>query len=118
MSCSPSSSGLEPIGRKRPLPSFVLREPSISAANLFEDFDPRLRIQKVIYPLKVACYPFEYNFKLYIRGSYSTGLADDYMELTRHGDQEIESLANEMSDDNLRSILGILKGVDNESLGG
>lgn len=94
----------------------MLKELGILAPNLFENFDSRLRIQKVIYLLKVAGYPFEYDFRLYIRGPYSTELADDYMELARRGDQEIESLANEVSDDNLKKILEILKGVDNETL--
>ncbi|MEM2219749.1 MAG: hypothetical protein QXU50_06520 [Candidatus Korarchaeum sp.] len=96
--------------------SFVLKELRIPAANLLENFDSRLRIQKVIYLLKTAGYPFEYDFKLYMRGPYSTELADDYMELARRGDQEIENLANEVSDDDLRRTLEVLRGIDNETL--
>lgn len=48
-----------------------------------EKFDDRLAMQKGCYILNNWGYGPEYRYRLYIRGPYSSELADDYYELSK-----------------------------------
>ncbi|MEM3192809.1 MAG: hypothetical protein QW292_12165 [Candidatus Parvarchaeota archaeon] len=45
------------------------------------NFDNRLKIQKIVYILESKTKVFDYDFSLYLRGPYSPGLAKDYYNI-------------------------------------
>ncbi len=49
--------------------------------NFEENFDTRVRLQKIVYLLDTKYKTFEYNFSLYLRGPYSKDLSKDYFTI-------------------------------------
>ncbi|MEM1598226.1 MAG: hypothetical protein QXP31_06540 [Pyrobaculum sp.] len=96
---------------------FVIRELGLSAEDLLLDFEARLRVQKAVYLLQACGFGFNYDFDLYIRGPYSSALADDYMAIARHGDGEVAKLAEAARpDEKLLAALEELKKADTKVL--
>lgn len=51
-----------------------------------DDFDDRIRLQKLIYILRSQGLDFDYTFTWYLRGPYSPRLADDGYSLSNNRD--------------------------------
>ena len=74
--------------------AWLLSNAGIDAWELAEDFEARVRVQKLVYLLRGVVPEFgEYEFSLYIRGPYSPELADDYYKIINER-IDIHSLAS------------------------
>ncbi|MEM3907220.1 MAG: hypothetical protein QXZ17_10235 [Nitrososphaerota archaeon] len=56
------------------------------------NFDNRLKIQKIVFILESKTKVFDYDFSLYLRGPYSPGLAKDYYNIT---DNDLASITDD-----------------------
>ena len=66
---------------------------------MYDNFEKRLKIQKIVFILEYKTKVFDYEFSLYLRGPYSPGLAKDYYNIT---DSDLASITNDkILDDNV-----------------
>ncbi len=80
-------------------------------------FDDRLRSQKVQYLAQLFKVSPEYPFGLYLRGPYSSQLADDLYRIQREGlDVREQPFTIDELEDRLRQLSSFLKGKDNRQL--
>ncbi|MGB9762639.1 MAG: hypothetical protein ACPLW7_01275 [Minisyncoccia bacterium] len=77
---------------------------------LINNFDIRLKIQKIVYLLKYITKEFNYDFSLYLRGPYSPELAKDYFSIT---DENIYGNPKQVLSNNSINIVNDLKSKDN-----
>ncbi|MGC9069669.1 MAG: hypothetical protein ACP5IZ_11995, partial [Thermoprotei archaeon] len=73
---------------------------------LINNFDIRLKIQKIVYLLKYITKEFNYDFSLYLRGPYSPELAKDYFSIT---DENIYGNPKQVLSNNSINIVNDLK---------
>lgn len=72
---------------KEKLKSFIsiLRD-KIGFSFDMDDFDDRLKLQKYVFIAKSFGFKHNYGYNLYIRGPYSSKLADDYFDIFRNNE--------------------------------
>jgi len=76
-------------------------------------FDHRLKLQKLVYLAKVIGVPrLEYNFSLYLRGPYSSELADDYYHLTKDFEVSEKEVKVFINDPAFKKFVSIVEGKD------
>ncbi|USG99844.1 hypothetical protein K1720_10225 [Thermococcus argininiproducens] len=82
-----------------------------------ETFEDRMRLQKLVYLAKHFGIDLEYNFTLYIRGPYSSELADDYYKIERDYDGEIPEILDEfITEEKVDTFIEFVKDKDTEEL--
>lgn len=82
-----------------------------------ETFEDRMRLQKLVYLAKHFGIDLEYNFTLYIRGPYSSELADDYYKIDREYDGEIPEILDELiTEEKVDTFIEFVKDKDTEEL--
>jgi len=69
-----------------------------------EDFDDRLKLQKYVFISKYFGFNHDYSYNLYIRGPYSSDLANDYYDISNN---EINS--NSSLEMNINSFSSLIK---------
>lgn len=81
------------MGNKKKLKNFIdsLKE-NINFSFSISNFNDRLKLQKYVFLAKCFGFEHNYNYSLYIRGPYSSDLANDYYDIYREGTKSDDSL--------------------------
>jgi len=80
-------------------------------------FEDRVRLQKFVYLAKHFGIDLKYNFNLYIRGPYSSELADDYYKIERDYEGELSEVLDEfIPEEKVDTFIEFAKNKDTEEL--
>ena len=78
-------------------------------------FEDRVRLQKFVYLAKHFGIDLKYNFNLYIRGPYSSELADDYYKIERDYEGELSEVLDEfIPEEKVDTFIEFAKNKDTE----
>ena len=92
------------MGRKKRLKGFIDLLSEYLGFNFNIDyFDHRLKLQKYVFITIFFGFNHDYHYDLYVRGPYSTDLADDYYDIYRKGIDSDNSI--EMDMDSFSSLI-------------
>jgi uncharacterized protein YwgA len=94
--------------------SLVLQEAQIPAS--VEEFDNRLMVQKGIYLLQQRGVELGYPYNWYVRGPYSSRLADDLFCLVKIPDNEAEEVKSYGLGEKTRTLIASVKSLFQQDL--
>jgi uncharacterized protein YwgA len=77
------------LGNKDKLKKFIyLLKNEIGFDFNINEFDDRIKLQKYVFISKYFGYDHDYNFNIYLRGPYSSDLAEDYYNISDNKNNE------------------------------
>jgi len=97
------------MNKNQILLSLVLQESQIPAS--VEEFDNRLLVQKAVYLLQQRGVELGYPYNWYVRGPYSSRLADDLFSLVDTPMSETDEVKAYGLGEKTRALIGNVKGL-------
>lgn len=101
---------------KRLLPFIKFLEKEAGFRFDIEKFEHRLRLQKYVFLSKFFGFNHDYSYSIYLRGPYSSALADDYYKLAEFYPSYKEDYRKEFGEFNTEKFMEVIEEKDGKWL--